>query len=323
MERPCARRRYSREVRLKHNPTLAQPDPAPSPLPDRRRILVIHNPVAGLRRRWRLQAVLAALRDLGCRVSLRATAYPGHATAIARAARGESIDAVLAAGGDGTINEVANGLAGSDLPLALCPLGTANVLAAEIGLEVGAAAIVQCALFGRPLPVALGSADGRRFVMMAGVGFDAEVVAAVSPASKRWLGKGAYVLASLRRMVSYGFPTFRLRIDGTTHEAASAVIARGHYYGGRFVCAPAARLDAPRFQVCLFRARGPAAVLRYGAALTFGTLTERRDVELLFANEVIVEGPAGDPVQADGDIIARLPVAFGISADRLNLLVPR
>src|SRR3546814_8984323 len=88
---------------------------------------------------------------------------------------------------------------------------------------------------------------------MAGIGFDAHVVAKLPGDLKRVLGKGAYVIESLRRLIDYNVPRYRLKIDGRDYDCASAVIAKGHFYGGRFVCAPHARLDDPAFEICLFR----------------------------------------------------------------------
>ena len=129
---------------------------------------------------------------------------------------------MVVAGGDGTVNETINGLARSGLPLALIPLGTANVLAAEIGLQTDPAAVARCVAFGQPRPIALGAANGRRFILMAGAGFDANVVAGVSVPMKRWLGKGAYILSSLASGSSCSsFSQFEgPRTDDTVHHAA-------------------------------------------------------------------------------------------------------
>jgi diacylglycerol kinase (ATP) len=290
--------------------------------PDRRRILVIFNPVAGARRRRRLDSVLEALRAAGCAVTVRPTTQRGDAEAFAREARADTCDVVLAAGGDGTINEVANGLGAGAPPLALCPLGTANVLAAEIGLATDPAAVAHTVLHGRVSEVAVGIANGRRFLMMAGVGFDAQVVAGIVPRLKKMLGKGAYVLETFRQLLHYRFPRFHFVIDGQPYEGASAIIAKGHFYAGRFVCAPDARLESPSFQVCLFRSGGPFAVLYYGTAMMLGLVPRLPDVALVTGTRIEVQGPAGDPVQGDGDTLAAMPLSVSLAPERLKLLVP-
>jgi YegS/Rv2252/BmrU family lipid kinase len=290
--------------------------------PDRRGILIIYNPAAGQSRRGRLDAVIAELQSAGAAPRLLPTMRAGDAESFARAATQGGVDLVLAAGGDGTINEVANGLAGSSLPMAICPLGTANVLAAEIGLPICARAIVAAALHGPIVPICLGRANDRRFLMMVGAGFDAQVVAGVNPWLKRRLGKGAYMLEVLRQIGRYSFPRLRVVIDGAAFTAASVVIAKGRLYGGAHLLAPKANLTEPDFQICLFQSSGPWAVLRYGLALLLGRLPARADLRQIAGRNVRVEGPSGDPVQGDGELIARLPLDVAIAPERLNLVMP-
>jgi len=220
---------------------------------------------------------------------------------------------------------VVNGLAGAAgprLPLALLPMGTANVLANEIGLGRDPAAIARGIAEGAARPIALGRANGRRFTMMAGVGFDAHVVAGVDRGLKRLIGKGAYVVESLRQLSRFGFPRYRVEVDGVAYDAASVIVARGRFYGGRFVCAPAAGLETAQLHVCLFGRGGRWAVLRYAVALMLGVLPRLPDYRIVPGQVVLITGPAGDPVQADGDIVAHLPVRIDLDPTALSLVVP-
>ncbi len=177
-------------------------------LPERahRRVLVIHNPTAGWRRRRRFERILSALIAAGVDVDVRPTTRRGDAEAFARAADPAEHDAIAVAGGDGTINEVVNGLGDKKLPLAVIPLGTANVLAHEIGLGGSPREIAETIARGRPQPISVGIVNGRRFVMMAGFGFDAHVVAEVKPMIKKLFGKIAYVISTLKALVCFKFP---------------------------------------------------------------------------------------------------------------------
>jgi len=292
-----------------------------------RRLLVIHNPVAGWRRRHRLWAVIERLEHRGCRVDLRETTRRGDAEAFARAALADDYDRMVVAGGDGTINEAINGLADRRLPLAVVPLGTANVLAAEIGLGVRSAGVARAIADGPAATVALGRIRGqdgrvRRFSMMAGIGFDAHVVARVDPVLKRWTGKLAYVVASLLQLRDHRDRLYDVTVDGRKHRAASVIVAKGHFYGGKFVVAPAARLHEPYLHVCLFGRTGRWAVIRYALALFAGQLHRLPDVTLIRALRVEVDGPSGEPVQVDGDLDGRLPVAIDIDDRVLRLAVP-
>ena len=294
----------------------------------RRHFVLILNPAAGRRHRRLFAGTLAALAAAGCTVRIHTTTGPDDArTAAAGLAVAQDVDAVIAGGGDGTINEVINGLAGSAVPLGILPLGTANVLAHEIGLPVEAAALAAVLRSAPARPVALGSvtgADGkaRRFMMMAGIGYDAHVVRDLDLGLKRRLGRLAYGVEMARQSVCFGFPVYGLTIDGVAYEAASAILARGRHYGGPFVVAPDASLDRDDLQVCLFARRGMVAVMRYATALGLGRLHRLADVRILSAQDVVVDGPAGDPVQGDGDMIARLPVRVGMAAERVHLIRP-
>lgn len=294
----------------------------PNPVPPRRP-LVIFNPTAGSRRRRRLEAFLAALRAGGAAPILRETTGVGHARRLAFGAEQEGADALVVAGGDGTINEAINGLAGSDVPLAIVPMGTANVLAAEIGLAGDAEAIAAAALDGPVARVSLGMVGQRRFAMMAGIGFDAHVVRTVDPAIKRRLGKLAYVLATAMLLGRYRCPRYTVLANGRRFVAGAVILAKGQHYAGRFVCAPDARLEAPSLELCLFRAGSRLAILRYALALALGSIHRQPDVEILSVREAEIEGPPDDPVQGDGDLIGQLPARIAVAPETLLLSVPR
>jgi len=288
----------------------------------RRRALIIYNPVAGYSPGRRLSRVCQSLSWLGVEQTVRETAYRGDAEAFAATASSRDFDVVAAAGGDGTINEVVNGLAGSPLPLSIIPLGTANVLAAEIELPRKASAIARTIAAGETRRVHLGVANGRRFLMMAGLGFDAHVVSHVNQNIKQAVGKLAYVLQTGVSAFTFPSPAYRVVIDGVGHEAASVVIANGRRYGGPYSCAPDARIEAPEFHVCLFKSSGPLSIARYSTALMMSRLHQLSDIEIVRGGHVVVEGPEGEPVQCDGDIATTLPLTASIGADTLNLVVP-
>jgi len=288
---------------------------------------IVHNPAAGDSRQGLFERTLECLRALGCEAEVVRTAGAGHAEDLARRAARDGCGRVVAAGGDGTVNEVIHGLSGSRVPLAILPLGTANVLAREIGLAPAPEAVAETIAHGIPRPVSLGrvtsaAGRGRYFSLMAGVGFDAQVVAGVDLALKRRLGKGAYIVESLRQLGAFAFPSYRIVLDGSAHEAGSVVIAKARYYGGAYSCAPDARLDDAKFHVCLFERPGRLATIRYAMALARGTLVGRADYRILRARRVRVEGPAGDPVQGDGDIVAALPFEAVMVPEALNLVFP-
>ena len=282
-------------------------------VPVRQKLCVIFNPTAGARRRRRLMRVLDALMGLGARVELLETQAPGHAEELARGAARDGYDALVAAGGDGTINEIVNGIEDAAMPLGIVPLGTANVLAAELDLPSAPKALAECIAFGRAEAVFAGSANGRRFAMMAGIGFDARVVEGIDLALKRRTGKAAYVASALACLARLRPCRYEVEIDGEVSSAAGLVIAKGHFYGGRFVVASGARLEEPVFEVALFAGGGRFDMLRYAAALGANRVAALPDARLVRGRRVRVTGPVGERVQIDGDLGASLPLEATIA----------
>lgn len=286
------------------------------------RVFIIHNPISG-RRSGLLREVQSRLEGMGCRVALHETARPDHAREIASAVSRADYDRIVVSGGDGTINEVFNGLTPDSPPVAIIPRGTANVLAAEIGLGADPREIAETIVRGEARAVSLGTINGRRFLLMAGVGFDACVVATVSSRLKRAIGKGAYVVASLRQMIRGEFHRFQVLIDGVPHEAASVVIANAHYYGGRFVCAPEARLESSDLQVCLFERGSRWHVAVYGLALALGLLPKAPGYRILPATRIEIRAPHGAAIQADGDFVGFTPAEVTVTSRAAWLVFPR
>lgn len=290
-----------------------------------RRLLVIYNPTSGRRKRRTLERWLSHLAALGAAATLAETRAPRHAEELARGADPGRFDAVAVAGGDGTINEAVNGLAAARLPLTILPLGTANVLAHEIGLPSRLADLARIAAFGPAREVWPGEAlpegagEGRRFLLMAGIGFDAEVVEHLDLALKRRAGKLAYVASILGRLRDHRPSLYRAEIDGAAVTAASLVAAKAHFYAGRFVLAPGARLEHPGFEVAVFERAGRGAALGYMAAMSMGLLPRCRSLRLVPGRSVRLIAPAGAPVQLDGDIQLRLPARLRIAATPLLL----
>jgi YegS/Rv2252/BmrU family lipid kinase len=284
--------------------------------------LVVYNPTAGARRRRRVQAVLDGLARHSVRTTLLRTERRGDAEEAARQAGHGGFDLVVAAGGDGTVNEVANGLARSEaaVPMAFLPLGTANVLAAEIGLQAKPAAVVAMIVAGRTRPIRLGVVDGRHFVLMASAGLDSAVVQGVDLALKRATGKFAYGIEAVRQALAYPFPELTASIDGVDHAARMVVVCKARCYGGPFLAAPQADLSDDLLQVVLLGGAGLGPVLRYGAALAAGRLGLQPDVRILPARRLRLSGPA--PLQADGDLIGALPVDVAVSDRTVELVVP-
>ena len=275
------------------------------------KVRVIYNPAAGGGRDRVLQRVVVALERRGVAAEVYRTRGPGDATQWLRQQSHDGIDMVIAVGGDGTTNEVINGLP-SDLPLGVFATGTANVLAQELALpadpEQAAAVIAE----GRNLLVWPGRLNERRFVMMAGIGYDAWVVEGVNLAIKQRFGKLAYVLSMLANIGRYGRQRFQVMVDGQVESCYSLVVTNGRCYGGSFILSPQARIDAPRFQVLMFQAPGVRALLATLLRLPFGRMETAPGVVSVPATRVEVRADGDEPVQTDGDLAGRLPALLEV-----------
>ena len=286
-------------------------------------VLIIFNPIAGRRRHRALSRALARLDLLGCAHHLVETTHRGHAEALARAA-GEVV--VVAAGGDGTVAEVAAGLAGGRGTLGVLPLGTANVLACELGLPMrpeAAAEVLARGEAGVIHPGLARLADGsqRLFVQMLGAGFDAEVVAHVDLGLKRRFGQAAYVWQAARELSRYRYPRLRVVFEDGEASAGSVIVSNGRRYAGRHLLAPAAAIDQPGFQVVLLEGAGAWATAGYGAALPLNLLPRLPGVRVRAALSVQIEG-LDAAVQCDGDPAGRLPVQVRVAPHGLRVLRP-
>lgn len=293
--------------------------------------LLIVNPAAGQGRPPEaLEALQTALAPVLGGVTV--TQERGDAERAARAAAGDGYDAVLAAGGDGTVNEVVNGLlaaggAGGALPLGLVPLGTQNVLASELGLPADPDATLALLRAGRTRRMDVGLAGGRHFVLMAGFGFDAQVVGEVLRPVKALLGPAAYALAAAGALAKYRSTHIRLRLDGeeVRSEAFLVVVANAASYAYRQIkLAPFAALDDGWLDVCVFeRARGD----RVGFASQMMAVLVRRHlrdprVRYYRGKHLVLESDPPIQGQMDGDRFGGTPIEISVVPSALPVFVP-
>ncbi|HXA07643.1 MAG TPA: diacylglycerol kinase family protein [Bryobacteraceae bacterium] len=292
---------------------------------------MIYNPAAGRLRgagHQRLERAVKALRDAGYTLSMAPTTGPGTAGDIACQAIREGSEMIFAAGGDGTLNEVIQGMAHSTVPLGILPAGTANVLATEIGLgnDLGRAVkIIPKCVTRRIALGCLDCGEGQRyFLSMAGAGFDAQIVHDLASGLKERLGKAAYWVAGFAHALKR-FPEFAIEIDGTARATGSfALASRVRNYGGDFEIARHARLAGDCFEVVLFRGRNALPYFKYLCGMIAGRLEGMGGVSFQAGQEVRVFDPAGRciHIQVDGEYAGRLPASIVIVPNALTLLVP-
>jgi len=291
---------------------------------------LIYNPFAGklIRNQQELlQRTLDRLSARGHRITAVATTGPRTAAGLARECIEKSADLILAAGGDGTINEVVNGMVHSRVPLGILPAGTANVLAVEI--EIGtrmlkAAALLEDCTAQR---IALGhlqnQIEERYFILMAGIGLDAMIVYNIDAKLKASFGKVAYWLSGFSQF-GRPLPEFDVISNGHTSRCSFALASRVRNYGGDLSIARNASLFSDHFELVLFEGPNSIPYVKYLVGVITNCLPRMKGVSLLRTQSVELEC-ASDPgvyVQIDGEYAGRLPVRLSIVPQALTLLVP-
>ena len=282
-----------------------------------KRILVIFNPAASSGSK-----ALAFRRFLDSRagphVTLAPTQGPGDATKLAAA--DQNHDLIVAAGGDGTINEVVNGIAGKTL--GILPFGTVNVFTKELGIPANLAAAWRVLETGRPRAIDLGCAEfagrTRTFVQLAGVGFDASAVRAVSLKLKRKVGPLSYIVAGLKILRTRHAP-----VDvGSGISGAAVLIGNGRYYGGKVRVFPRAKLDDGLLDVCVFEKFGAFEMLRYLPGILCGKHPQMAGVHYFKTAEFTCRTTGTTPFQLDGEDAGDGPIKFSVKPGALRVIVP-
>ncbi|MBZ5545317.1 MAG: diacylglycerol kinase family lipid kinase [Acidobacteriia bacterium] len=299
---------------------------------------LIYNPVAGrhpVRRERQIRAAAEELRRAGTEVTLAATTRPGDARDLARAATDDGAQLVLVCGGDGTVNEVINGLVPGGATLGILPGGTANIIGKELRLPHHPIHAARALPGWKPRRIALGRAawrdaashqpTQRLFISVAGVGLDAYIIRRLSWSLKMSWGVVGYALEAVRQALRYSYPRFRFTGDGRDRQATFAVIHRTGHYAGWLPLAPTASLFKPDFTACLFTSTNRARYFFYAAAVLLRQHRRLRDVELVDCSKVDCAGEEpGKPIhfELDGELVGELPATFEIVPDALTILVP-
>ncbi len=292
----------------------------------RRETLVIVNPAArNLPGRRRLEEADRWLRDHGWRVEWAETASPGEATGLAaRAAEGE-LPLLFVCGGDGTLSEAANGLAGSGTALAVIPAGTVNIWAKEVHIPRKPLEAVRLAVGGERRRVDLGRAGERYFLLMAGYGLDGAIARRVSHKVKGRLGATAYAIAAVRESLRYRGSPVRLRLDEEECEGEVLMLVAGNTrnYAGLAEVTPGALADDGLLDVCVYQGRGTLDIALHAARTALRR--HRRSRKVLYRRVRRLEMEWAEPllVQLDGDSYGESPTTVTVAPSALWVAVPK
>jgi diacylglycerol kinase family enzyme len=276
----------------------------------RDKLLILVNPSAGRKDRRLLPRVLDLLRRAGANVSVQTPNTGAEARRIAaEAAAGGNYDAIIAAGGDGTLRNVAIGALGTTTPVGVIPLGNANVLAQEIHLKVRAEDIARRLLTGEAAEMRGATANGEPFFLMAGAGFDGRVCAGLNRSLQNRLGNLAYV-PPIAKALLRSRDDIEVRVDGKTFRAGWVVVSRARHYGGAFDLVPGAGVLEDGLNAVLFHGRGAPVRIGQLLSLAVGRLDRRKDVQIIPCRKVEINAAQPVPVEIDGDPYGTSPLSI-------------
>ncbi len=311
-----------------------------------RRTALIYNPVSGMysaRRRASIEKALEVFRQAGIETEALETKGAGTAVALAREAVERGCDAVIACGGDGTVHEILQGLAGTETALGVIPFGTANALAADLGLngtpERAARKLLEASLLkisvGRIHYTGIdGNPAARYFIVAAGIGADALLMSRLDARLKRRLGYVLYLIEAFRIWATHSFPLFETLLPaanggGTARaiEVSQLLAVRVRSFGGVLNhLAPGASVRNGKLSLLAFETQSRLRYLSFLLAVVAGRHTFSRGIELVETPSVECRAPRGSRerffVEADGEVLGSLPVRIEVVPHSLNLLVP-
>jgi YegS/Rv2252/BmrU family lipid kinase len=316
---------------------LSNADEAPSSVPSIRACLIT-NPRSG-RGGIDLSQVLPVLRDQGWDVTVRHKEHGGHATELAQEAARDGYDLVIAAGGDGTLSEVVDGLVGTNVAVGVLPGGTVNLWARELGLSMRLrrAALQLAGSERRRVDVGhlrINGRHGRHFFLMAGIGIDGSVMARVSKPLKNKIGKLAVGVAAVNALPSFRPVQISALIDGVHWEGrvTQIVVGNTRLYGGFTTITPRAFVDDALLDICLITADGPASGGLQLASLVLRRQPNEATAEAYRAASFVVHTPEPLPVQMDGGVVRikkkdqtaeGTTYSFSVIARGITMLFPR
>ncbi|MBD3243154.1 MAG: YegS/Rv2252/BmrU family lipid kinase [Chitinivibrionales bacterium] len=267
------------------------------------------------------RAVERSLSNVGIASDTLLTKSAEHATEEARRAT-QSHELVVVVGGDGSINAVINGLAGSDTVLGVIPQGSANIFAVQMGIPRDIDKACELIARGSPRQIDLGKIDSRYFACMAGIGFDAYVVKTVNSRLRRVLGLGAFALQGLLSLGTYPFHPIRLTVDDEPKPLTCflAFVGNTKYYGGEVILSPAASLDDGKLDLVMLNYRGFGNIVKYLWGIHRNELWRLAEVSHRQCTRVRVHAHGGHDIDIDGEYYGTVPVDIRVEPKSLRVI---
>lgn len=283
--------------------------------------IIIFNPAA---KGEKAKRFLDTIQELSPKAELRPTASEHDAEEFARQAVREGVRTIVAAGGDGTVNQVVNGIGESGVRLGILPVGTMNVFAAELGIPnndlPGAWALMRS---GRIREIDLPIAGNHYFAQLAGIGLDAQVVQETDLDFRKNFGPLSY-LVSATQIAARKPPKLLVRLDdGQEHTGSFVLVGNGRYYGGPFTIFSRADTGDGLLDILVFKNLSHLDIVRYLQGIVMGSHTRMPDIEYLQASSFSVRSEENVPVEVDGEVVGSLPMDFRIAPEKLRVITPK
>jgi len=250
------------------------------------------------------------LKELGVDIELWPTNSQGHATELAREAVQKGYELIIAAGGDGTINEVINGMAESSSVLGVLAMGTVNVFALEMNLPSEIEAACEVIAEGKITTIDLGKAGDRYFSCMAGTGFDAHVIKKADSKLKRILGVLAYPITAIAEIITYPFKKITVLLDDQPipRKGYWVIISNGKYYGGKIQLATFADMSDGYLDVTIFKYRGVLPALMYTLGILKNRTSQFMSIEQFQCKRIRIEKGRNTSLHVDAEYLCEAPI---------------
>ena len=291
----------------------------------KKKACLIWNPMAGAiqKNKKNIDIIIDFLSQNGYELIRRETDGPLTAGPIAKEVIKAGVDYIFAIGGDGTINEVINGMTNTHAQLGVIPRGTANLLAREIHMPLTLEKALEALKTAEVKEVNLGLANERYFILMTGIGFDGHVISKLRGHHKAKFGKFAFVYEAMKQSFLYDYPHFTMKVNDRKIESTFAVVALSKEYGSIFSLTPDAHILKDQFQLCIFKGHGTLTYWKYFFSALAQSHHRLKNVELDYATTIEIYSDKDIWTQIDGELFCKLPLKIRILPKALKLLMPR
>lgn len=287
-----------------------------------KRIKLIINPNAGFGLgRYYLPKIKSFFENKNIKLDIFETTAPKQAIKEAKKSKNK-YDIIIAAGGDGTINEVINGIIGGKASLAIIPLGTANVLAKQFDIPDNIEQACKLILSKKPKKVDIGIANNRYFLLCCGIGFDAKVIHDINIKLKQKTGKLLFYLNMIKNLFTYNLPKLRIIIDNKVTNGYTAVVLNSKYYGGKYILSEKTKINDGLLEILVIGKNSPLPIIQViFSAFIFGKVLDFDDINIYQGKNIKIQSLNKKAyAHTDAELIGTTPVKIKVLHNKLKVI---